>query len=45
MTVGDHDYINFSLTPSVVFIDVPEEISESWFSGRAFLCLNLFLCI
>ena len=46
MTVGDHDYTKFSLTPSVVFIiDVPEEISESWFSGRAFLCLNLFLCI
>ncbi len=34
MTVGDHDFTKFSIIPSVVFIiDVPEEISESWFTG------------
>ena len=34
-TVGDHDFTKFSLIPSVVFIiDIPEEISDSWFTGQ-----------
>ena len=34
LTVGDHDFTKFSLIPSVIFvIDVPEEISGSWFTG------------
>lgn len=34
MTVGDHDFTKFSLIPSVIFIiNVPEDITESWFSG------------
>lgn len=33
-TVGDHDFTKFSLIPSVVFIlKIPEEISDSWYSG------------
>ena len=32
--VGDHDFTNFRLIPSVTFvIDIPEEISGSWYSG------------
>ena len=34
LMVGDHDFNKFSLIPSVVFIiNIPEEISESWFTG------------
>ena len=34
MTVGDHDFTIFSLIPSVVFvIAVPDEISDTWYSG------------
>ena len=33
-TVGDHDFTKFSLVPSVVFlINVPEEITDSWYTG------------
>jgi hypothetical protein len=33
-TVGDHDFTKFTLIPSVVFIiNVPEEISDSWYTG------------
>ena len=35
LTVGDHDFTKFSLIPSVVFIiDIPEKISDSWYSGK-----------
>ena len=34
-TVGDHDFTKFSIVPSVVFIiNIPEVISDSWFSGK-----------
>ena len=34
-TVADHDFTKFALIPSVVFIiDVPEEISNSWYHGK-----------
>lgn len=34
MTVGDHDFTIFSLIPSVVFvIEVPDRISDTWYSG------------
>ena len=32
--VSDHDFTKFGLIPSVIFIiDIPEEISESWYHG------------
>ena len=32
--VADHDFTPFSIVPSVtLFIDIPEEISESWYTG------------
>ena len=35
LTVGDHDFTKFYLIPSVVFItDIPEKISDSWYSGK-----------
>ncbi len=34
LTVGDHDFTKFGLIASVVFsIDIPNEISESWYNG------------
>lgn len=34
----DHDFTNMSVTPSVSFvIDVPENISESWYDGNVFV--------
>ena len=33
--VTDHDFTRFSLVPSVsLFIDIPEDISESWYQGQ-----------
>ncbi len=33
--VSDHDFTKFGLIPSVVFlIDIPDEISESWYHGE-----------
>ena len=33
--VADHDFTKFGLIPSVVFIiDVPDEISGSWYHGK-----------
>lgn len=41
MTVGDHDFSKFSLIPSVVFlINVPEDISDSWYSGMLILIIT-----
>ena len=38
LTVGDHDFTKFSLVPSVIFvINIPEEITESWYSGMYIL--------
>ena len=35
LAVGDHDFIKFSIVPSVIFaIDIPDEISESWYKGN-----------
>ena len=42
--VADHDFTRFSLVPSVsFFIDIPEEISESWFQGQVWVNLKKFL--
>ena len=32
--VGDHDFTTFSLIPSVIsHIDIPDDISGSWYTG------------
>ena len=34
LTVGDHDFTKFSLILSIVFfVDIPHQISDSWYSG------------
>ena len=39
--VADHDFTRFSLVPSVsFFIDIPEEISESWYQGQVWVNLR-----
>ena len=39
--VADHDFTRFSLVPSVSFsIDIPEEISESWYQGQVGVTLK-----
>lgn len=41
LTVGDHDFTKFSLTPSVsVLIDIPESITGSFYSGKVFVGLK-----
>ena len=38
LTVLDHDFTKYSLIPSVILvIDIPEEISDSWYSGQVFV--------
>ncbi len=33
--VADHDFTKFGIVPSVIFfIDVPEDVSESWYHGE-----------
>jgi len=33
--VGDHDFTNMSVTPSVSFVvDIPDVISKSWYEGK-----------
>ena len=40
-TVGDHDFTKFSLTPSVsFFIDIPDSVSGSFYSGKVFVGLK-----
>ena len=35
LAVGDHDFTKFSIIPSVIFsVDIPDEISESWYQGN-----------
>ncbi|XP_065883057.1 uncharacterized protein [Dysidea avara] len=39
--VGDHDFSKVSVIPSVsLLVDVPADISESWYSGRVNVCLK-----
>uniref|UniRef100_A0A1X7TME8 Uncharacterized protein n=1 Tax=Amphimedon queenslandica TaxID=400682 RepID=A0A1X7TME8_AMPQE len=38
LAVGDHNFTKFSVIPSVIFsIDIPDEISESWYKGAVFV--------
>lgn len=42
LSVLDHDFTKFGLTPSVIFfIDIPNEISDSWYHGQYKYLLNL----
>ncbi len=46
--VGDHDFTNFSMVPSVSLInDIPTEITGSWYTGQVFYALkkNLLLSL
>ena len=39
--VGDHDFTNMSITPSVSFVvDIPENINESWYDGLVHVIFN-----
>ncbi len=39
--VGDHDFTKISLVPSVVLdIPIPEDVSESWYSGQVHVGLK-----
>ena len=39
--VADHDFTRFSLVPSVdFFVDIPEEISASWYTGQVIVNLK-----
>ena len=39
--VADHDFTRFSLVPSVdFFVDIPEDVSESWYSGQVVVHLK-----
>ena len=39
--VADHDFTRFSLVPSVYFfVDIPEEISASWYTGQVIVNLK-----
>ena len=41
--VCDHDFTKFSMIPSVAFlINIPEEISDSWFTGTVHGLCNLY---
>jgi len=41
LTVGDHDLTKFGLVPSVVLVnDLPDEISESWYTGKVYVGLK-----
>lgn len=41
LAVADRDFTKFSLTPSVSFlIEIPEKITESFYTGRAFVGLK-----
>lgn len=32
--VGDYDFTKFSIIPSVLLIDIPERIDDSWYQGQ-----------
>ena len=39
--VGDHDFIRFSMIPSVIFCaDIPESIEGSWYDGQVCIVLK-----
>ena len=39
--VADHDFTRFSIVPSVtLFVDIPDEISESWYTGQVYITLK-----
>ena len=39
--VGDHDFTKFSMIPSVTLsIDIPADVSESWYTGDVFIGLK-----
>ena len=39
--VADHDFTRFSIVPSVsFFIDIPEELSETWYQGQVYVTLK-----
>ena len=39
--VGDHDFTNFTLIPSVAFIiDIPASIDGSWYDGEVYVGLK-----
>ena len=39
--VGDHDFTNFGIIPSVVLsVDIPEDVSESWYRGQVYIGLK-----
>ena len=39
--VGDHDFTKYSIIPSVAFfIDVPENVSDSWYNGQVYVLLK-----
>ena len=39
--VADHDFTRFSIVPSVtLFVDIPDEISESWYTGQVYVTLK-----
>ena len=39
--VGDHDFTKFSLIPPVVLqVDIPEDVSESWYRGQVTITLK-----
>ena len=41
LLVTDHDFTTFSIVPSVLLIvDIPCEISGSWYTGQVFVCLK-----
>ncbi len=36
--VADHDFTKFGIIPSVsFFVDVPEDVTESWYDGHVFI--------
>ncbi len=38
MTIADHDFTKFGIVPSIILLlDLPEEISESWYRGQVFV--------
>lgn len=45
LTISDHDFTKFSLIPSVIFIiDIPKEISDSWYSGMLHGSCLILIC-
>ena len=44
LQAGDHDFTKFGIIPSVIFIiDIPEEISGSWYVGDVYVGIKDFV--